>query len=47
MTLLGDTWVAAVLSGLAGGLAPGILPPFDATQAANWAGGTTSTAIGM
>ena len=42
-----DTGEAPVLSGVGAGAAPGMVPPFDATQAAYFAGETTSTAIGI
>ena len=42
--VIGEFTVASLLVGLT---APGMVPPFDATQRANTAGGTTSTAIGM
>ena len=41
------TGEAPVLSALGAGRAPGIVPPFEAIQAANFSEETTSTAIGM
>ena len=38
---------AEAAAGAAAGFAPGMVPPLEATQAANCSGGTTSTEVGM